>query len=174
MRRATLLTAIGVLLLFLVTSGVSLAQEGGQTPQGESSQANGNDAVQPRAGILCKDTGTTTCKGTRRDDQIVGTDSADTINAKAGDDSVIGSDGDDTIDGGNGDDALGGGSDDDTIRDTNPRDRDVISGGDGDDLVDVADDDKRDTVDCGSGSDRVRADRGDEVNKANCETIDRR
>jgi Ca2+-binding RTX toxin-like protein len=138
------------------------------------------------------------CKGTPEDDQISGTNNAETIKALAGDDSVFafdgndivyGGDGKDLVDGfggndrvhgGDGDDTLAGAEDSDMVRGRGGDDRidaasfdtpgseDFSSGGRGNDTI-FAQDGNKDVIDCGKGKrDTVFFDEGLDTTE-NCE-----
>jgi hypothetical protein len=138
------------------------------------------------------------CKGTSGDDQITGTNNAETIKALAGDDSVFarggkdivyGGDGNDFVDGFGGNDRVHGGDGDDTLlgaeasdmvrgrggddtidaaRFDTPGSEDLSSGGRGNDTI-FAQDGNKDVIDCGKGKrDTVFFDEGLDTIK-NCE-----
>ena len=100
-------------------------------------------------------------KGTRGDDQLVGTPAADQIYGLAGDDQIRGKDGNDDIDGGPGADTLyaGGGSD-------------HLDGGYGPDtLWAVAKDGDTDFLNCGPGRDVAHIREGERSVVTNCERV---
>lgn len=109
--------------------------------------------------------GTVTLRGV---ENVVGSDSDDTIFGdgennklvgRAGDDKIDGGDGDDTITGGSGKNSLDGGAGNDTI--TGGSDDDVINGGNGDDKITAGGGD--DTINGGDGTDTVDAGSGDDT-----------
>jgi Ca2+-binding RTX toxin-like protein len=71
--------------------------------------------------------------GTRRHDDITGSEAGDTIRGHKSGDKIDGAGGDDTLDGGNGKDKVKGGDGDDDIGGGNGNDK--LLGGDGDDLI---------------------------------------
>ncbi len=116
-------------------------------------------------------------KGTKGDDDLVGTPGADDANGMAGDDTIAGGDGDDRLKGGkgadtlfgsDGDDRLDGGKDDDTLYGGDGDDR--LKGGHGDDLIEGGLGNDRlwgnggnDILDGGDGADELRGGAGDDL-----------
>ena len=103
--------------------------------------------------------------GSSGDDNLKGSDRADTMQLRGGDDVANGGRGDDRLNGGAGDDRLNGGVGDDRM-----------NGGAGDDRINAQDRrgrrDARDVIDCGGGDDTVIAD-SDDIVRSNCEHVTR-
>jgi VCBS repeat-containing protein len=100
-----------------------------------------------------------TITGTAGDDNLVGTDGADTINALAGNDFVAGGSGADSLNAGDGSDQAYGDSGNDVIDGGN--DDDLLSGGDGNDqLLGQA---GADSLDGGLGDDQLSGGDGDDT-----------
>src|SRR4051812_25541811 len=121
--------------------------------------------------------------GSSGDDNLKGSNRADTMqmrggddvaNGGAGDDRMFGGAGDDRLNGGVGDDRMNGGAGDDVLTDDRGTDR--FSGGAGDDRITARDrrgrNHARDIVDCGGGDDTVIAD-SDDIVRSNCEHVTR-
>jgi hypothetical protein len=99
------------------------------------------------------------------DDELIGSDSADVVEAGEGDDDVDGGAGDDALDGGSGDDNLDGGAGADELDGGQGIDAldggagaDELSGGGGDDVLDGGSGD--DVLDGGQGDDVLEGGRG--------------
>src|SRR3954454_2149742 len=120
--------------------------------------------------------------GSSGDDNLKGSNRADTMqmrggddvaNGGAGDDRMFGGAGDDRLNGGAGDDRMNGGAGDDVLTDDRGTDR--FSGGAGDDRINAQDRRgrraARDIVDCGGGDDTAIVDDNDLVR--NCEHVER-
>jgi Ca2+-binding RTX toxin-like protein len=121
--------------------------------------------------------------GSSGDDNLKGSDRADTMQLRGGDDVANGGRGDDRLNGGAGDDRLNGGVGDDRMNGgagddvlTDDRGTDRFTGGAGDDRINAQDrrgrNDARDIVDCGAGDDTVIAD-SDDIVRSNCEHVTR-
>ena len=93
------------------------------------------------------------------DDDLIGSDQADQVDAGVGDDDVDGGAGDDVLDGGSGDDALDGGAGADDIE--GGKGDDVLDGGSGDDVLDGGQGD--DVLEGGRGADTFLLGPGDDV-----------
>jgi Ca2+-binding RTX toxin-like protein len=158
--RAVLVLAIAaaVVSAFVVTAqadkidcrGGDLAQAQDYQPTGCKKKKNGFKIV-----------------GTRRADNLIGSNLDDSISGLAGNDKIRGGDGEDSASGGPGNDGISLGDGDD--KGSGGSGKDSISGGDGDDTINVKGGGS-DKVTCGTGDDTVKADRRDSVAK-NCESV---
>jgi hypothetical protein len=119
-----------------------------------------NNRAQIEIGVApAAPTGSTTRRGTARNDVLRGTAGNDRLFGLAGNDTLRGLAGDDFLDGGSGNDRLFG--DAGTDRFVGRAGNDVLDSRDG----------RAESVDCGPGRDRVRADRSDRVRA--CEVVRR-
>lgn len=106
--------------------------------------------------------------GSSKNDIIVGSDAANTLNGGAGNDNLSGGAGDDLLEGGDGKDLLAGGTGDDTLDGGAGNDvlsggagNNTLSGGDGKDTI--TSDDGNDTIDGGTGNDKIASGAGDDT-----------
>jgi Ca2+-binding RTX toxin-like protein len=129
-------------MLLLVTLSVFSAFAAANTVEGsgaeDTSRGMGANAIKPPECNALNLTnvviGSGNIQGSNANDLILGSGSADKINAKKGHDCVVGGGGDDEIRAGDDDDILLGGPGDDDLQ--GEKDNDICYGGDGTDTTD--------------------------------------